>query len=153
MKQRILALVMCLMLCVGLLPMTASATDPVLYIEETEVTGTSGSGTGWSYSEGDVAATLTLSDFTYSGEGSPADYGISVYNPAAIIYAGTKPLTISLSGTSSVTCTAASSVGIYSIADVFIEGEGTLSATGTNDGICCYQTDFTVQDAETVVHT
>ncbi len=66
---------------------------------------------------------LTLTDYTYSGEGS---YG------AAICYYYSEPLTIVLSGENSVEQTGGSSdsCGIYSTAGLTIIGDGSLTVAG-----------------------
>ncbi len=87
--------------------------------------------------------TLTLSDFTYSGEG----YGWSdANNPnftcgAVIYYGGSDTLMLELIGVSHITYQnddfRNESYGIYSIGGIEVFGEGSLSATGYDYGVEC----------------
>ena len=115
-----------------------------LWVGGETVTRENLSGDGWSFTpkDGDTPATLTLDNYSYSG---PGHQRIAVDDSsgetsewpqsAAICYAGEDPLTLELIGTSEVTQTGndaenGESTGVFSLTDLTITGEGSLTANG-----------------------
>lgn len=75
--KKILGCFMAFIMIIGLLPglsVTVNAADSVvsydIWVGEEEVTSDNLSGTGWSYEP--ESATLTLNDYSYSGDGHSA---------------------------------------------------------------------------------
>ena len=141
MKKKLLSILLCLCMVATLLPTVALATGPAtsVWVGEVELTSTNPYTTngktavatpdslGTSYALfNSTTATLTLHNFTYSGEGQ------TVSSAQAAIYAD-GDLNIVLEGESSVIQTgnsSGSSCGVYCQGELTISGDGTLNATG-----------------------
>ena len=145
------ALAFLLALIVGLLPVTvipaqAAATSYNLWVGGTEVTSENLSGTGWSYNAG--TKTLTLNNYSYSGEGHcNEEDGIEQYGS---IFALDK-LTVELVGANRVKNTKpydsdSPLICACYAADLTITGSGTLTADGGDYGIGIYCDTITVQN-------
>ncbi len=87
--------------------------------------------------------TLTLNNYTYTGEGhwwNDANNPDSTYG-AVIYYGGSDTLKLELIGESNITYqsddSSNKSYGIYSIGSIEVSGEGSLNATGDIYGVMC----------------
>lgn len=143
MKKKLLSILLCLCMVVTLLPTMALAVDPSVWVGEVELTSTTPYTTdGTTAATADpgvgnraasyalfnsTTGTLTLHDFTYSGEGHTNDS-----ESKAAIYAD-GALAIVLEGENSVTQSknnSGTSYGIYCKGALTISGAGTLNVTG-----------------------
>ena len=128
-----LALVMMFSTFFGIVPgasLTAQAegTTYNLWLGETEVTGENLSGDGWTYAPD--TNTLTLNNYSYSGEGHLYDDNIT---RGCILYGGSDALNIVLEGKNSIINTSSETSnfrrGIYSTQKLTISGEGSLEVS------------------------
>ena len=114
-----------------------------LWVGGTQVTDASSSGDGWSYDA--ATSTLTLSDYSYGGDGH--GFVSDVFGQGyAAIYAE-QDLTIQLRGTNTLTNEKNNGVGVYVTGGnltVASTDDGTLSATGERAGIIAYGGNVTV---------
>lgn len=138
-----LSLILGLVMLLALVPsvgITASASDSYqLWVGGEEITADKLSGTGWSYDAENN--TLTLSDYE-NGSAFHTETEAGIYDSshgyriaAGIYYSGTEKLTVSLTGTNTLTMPAFSedkldNAAIFSNGDLTFTGAGSLTATG-----------------------
>ncbi len=156
-KKRIVSLLLSFALILGLMPVLsqtayADTTSYQLWVGGEEVTSEKHFGTGWSY---DAATnTLTLNNYSYSGDGYMYDNNSGADYRYAAIYAK-QDLTIELEGENTAECTVTEGTyddrhigyGIHvNDENLTINGSGSLTVTGNRigAGIYAYEGDITI---------
>jgi len=135
MKKK-LSILLAVVFCLTLFPLTAAADDPTavtyydLWVGGEQVTSAKLSGEGWSYSSENQ--TLTLDGYNYTGAGHQ---GQTQYPECGAIYIGIPNLVLVVKGTNTVKETGGvtghyCSNGIVSAYGLTITGSGTLNAIG-----------------------
>ncbi len=134
--KKTLSILLAVVFCLTLFPLTAAADDPTavtyydLWVGGEQVTSAKLSGEGWSYSSENQ--TLTLDGYNYTGAGHQ---GQTQYPECGAIYIGIPNLVLVVKGTNTVTETGGvtghyCSNGIVSAYGLTITGSGTLNAIG-----------------------
>ena len=123
--KRIMSILTAVFMSVGLLSVDVKAESvPFIIIGDTTIKDASANGEGWSYIREGSEATLTLNNADISGSNG----GIEAFM---------MNLTIVFSGSNKVAGTDNSTAGIYlGGGDLTIQGDGSLSVSGGNYGIC-----------------
>lgn len=134
--KKTLSILLAVVFCLTLFPLTASADDPTavtyydLWVGGEQVTSAKPSGEGWSYSPENK--TLTLNGYNYEGAGHQ---GQTQYPECGAIYIGIPNLVLVVKGTNTVKETGGvtghyCSNGIVAANGLTITGSGTLNAIG-----------------------
>ena len=133
MKKRIkiLAVIIAAVMVLAMLPATALAADPVLYVGDYPVDLVAGSsGAGWSYDPS--STTLTLSGANITAKSYASGSGTDLIDRTANIYSNNIDLlTISLSGNMQNSLSDGESAIVVFNGSLKINGGGTLTATST----------------------